>query len=108
MRRKSKEKLLKRRVGKGWRRLENVGPAESAEAAYFASRKQNRMSESAFLFLYSTRLSQGLGRIQPLRAFRRARLDSKLEIRFRDLQIRVRSVRFTPRGFEKKELRRNS
>ena len=40
--------------------------------------------------------------IQALRAFRRARNAKKNEIGPRDVEIRVRSVRFTPKGFEKK------
>ena len=45
----------KRRLGKGWNGVgmglewgwKDLGPAEAAVAAYFASRKQNRISESA-------------------------------------------------------------
>ena len=45
-------------VGMGWN---GVGPAECAVAAYFASRKQNRISESASRQLDLTRLSPARG-----------------------------------------------
>ena len=59
----------KKRVGKTEMGL---GPAECAMAAYFASRKQIRILHG-FLLGAPTRLSpKGAGRIQSLRAFRRA------------------------------------
>ena len=66
-----------RSLEKGWRRggegRKKGCPAEGAMAAYFASRKQVRILHSDSLSGASTRLSpQGAGRIQSLRAFRRA------------------------------------
>ena len=49
-----------------------LGPAEAAVAAYFASRKQIRISASAFRLCASNTAAAGAGRIQSLRAFRRA------------------------------------
>ena len=51
----------KRRLRKGWMGLDGVGPAECAMAAYFASRKQNRISESAFLLTGSNTAEPGKG-----------------------------------------------
>ena len=60
---------------------ERPGPAECAMAAYFASRKQIRLLISAIsaLCLQHCLSPQGAGRIQPLRAFRRAKV-SKLDL----------------------------
>ena len=60
--------------GVGW----TPGPAECAMAAYFASRKQIRLRLLHSCSVLLTQLSpQGAGRIQSLRAFRRARLRPK-------------------------------
>ena len=57
------------------------GPAECAMAAYFASRKQVRLLTSAVsaTAFNTAEPAGGAGRIQPLRAFRRAKM-SKLDL----------------------------
>ena len=63
--RKIKEIRGSEKVGQGWTR---GGPAEPAVAAYFASRKQIRISELGYVSAHSSNTAepeQGAGRIEP-------------------------------------------
>ena len=63
---KAMDLAAKRRSAGGALGLEKVGPAEAAVAAYFASRKQIRISASADFrhFLQHGCARQGAGRIE--------------------------------------------